>query len=121
MEQNQLSERQLTMQAVRWLTQTAEALSYCITLGIPAQDIRKTADAVRICSDRAEHIAQYDIEGLAETDRMNYIANDLTWLADLLRATKDVLAFGPPYHLPIDSILELANVARDRATAHAAV
>lgn len=107
------TERQLSLQAIRWLCQTAEALALCLESGIGLGLVRRVAQAIRICSDRAEHIAEFDIKGVSEPDRMESIARDLDWLAGLLDAEAELLQAGPPFRLTATDVKSLAEAVRN--------
>jgi hypothetical protein len=104
------SERQITMRAIRLLSQTAEALSQCIALGCPASSIRLAADTARICTDRVEHIAQYDIDAMEEAPRMNHIADDLEWLVVAIERTRAILVAGLPFSFQLEDIMAVATI-----------
>ncbi|MEM8519514.1 hypothetical protein [Janthinobacterium sp. CAN_S7] len=85
-----MSDRKIAMQAVRYLSQVAEAISSQAMIAAPGG-----AQAIEVsvrCSDHAEHIAQYDIEDLALKFRMQCIADSMEWLMVIVRQHGDVLA-----------------------------
>jgi hypothetical protein len=52
----------------------------------------QAAEASMRCSDHAEHIAQYDIEGLALGFRIRGIVASMEWLTVIVRQHGDLLA-----------------------------
>ncbi|RMM69125.1 MULTISPECIES: hypothetical protein [Pseudomonas syringae group] len=67
----------LGLEAIRLLSQTAEACSmYVIEQGHSPELIKFAMH----CSDRAEHLAQYFIETHTESSVLNSVLDDLSWL-----------------------------------------
>lgn len=101
-----MSDRKITMQAVRYLSQVAEAISSQAMHGVPGA--AQAIEASVRCSDHAEHVAQYDIEDLGLKFRMQGIAESMEWLMVIVRQYGDILAES---RLNIPSAADLDAVA----------
>lgn len=101
-----MDDRKISMLAVRYLCQVAEAISRQMMNGAPGA--AQAAEASMRCSDHAEHIAQYDIEGLDLEFRMQGIADSMEWLTVIVRQHGDVLAASSLY---VPSTADLEAVA----------
>lgn len=109
------SERQLTMRAIRMLSRAAEALSQGIYLGMSPDAAKAAANIASRCADRAEHIAQYDDDGMDESSRMSFVAQDMAWLIETVPAVDELLKVGPPFHLSPEDIKEVGKAAWERS------
>lgn len=110
---NLSSERQLTMLTIRWLGQVAECVSFLVE---ETSDI-KISNPLKIierCSDRIEHIAQYDLDGLAESTRLEYMANDVEWLSNIVEKNEAVLSTGQLNYPSATELRELLITLRER-------
>jgi hypothetical protein len=111
----EISERQLTMRAIRWISRTVEALCQSVECGLPANLVRQATTVGFRCSDRVEHIAQYDDEGLDEASRMSFIAQDLYWLVQTLPGLDEIFRCGTPFRYSLDEIKALGKLAWERS------
>ena len=98
-----MSDRKITMLALRYLSQVSEAICSQIMHGVPGA-VQAIEASVR-CSDHAEHIAQYDIEDLVLKFRMQGIAESMEWLMVIVRQYGDVLA-GSRLNIPTAADLD---------------
>lgn len=73
-----MTERTVTMDAIRMLAQTSEALCSPMSNAVTIKPFI-LAVAAR-CSDHVEHLAQYDVEDLDLQTRMRSLVDSLTWL-----------------------------------------
>jgi len=99
-----MDDRKISMLAVRYLCQVAEAISFQVMNRTPGAV--QAAEASMRCSDHAEHIAQYDIEGLELGFRMQVIAACMEWLMVIVREHGEVLA-ASSLHVPSTADLEV--------------
>jgi hypothetical protein len=105
-----MSDRKITMQAVRYLSQVAEAISSQAMSGAPGA--AQAIEASVRYSDHAEHIAQYDIEDLALKFRMQGIADSMVWLMVIVRQHGALLAesrLNVPSAADLDAVASAAS------------
>ena len=107
-----MDDRKISMVAVRYLCQVAEATSFQVMNRAPGA--AQAAEASMRCSDHAEHIAQYDIEGLELGFRMRGIVASMEWLTVIVRQHGEMLAAS---RLHVPSAADLDAVASS-ASAH---
>lgn len=107
-----MNERQVTMQAIRYLSQVCEKLSFHIANGDIAG--RKSVDSLTKCADQIEHIAQFDTEDLDLSVRLDGIIASLEFLklvrdGELILSTHGLSA---PSIGDIDMLIAAAKVLR---------
>lgn len=104
-----MDDRKITLQAIRYLSQVAEAIGSQILRCTPGAP--QAIEASVRCSDHAEHIAQYDIEGLPLATRMRGVAESMEWLMVIVRQYEDLLGtanLNVPSHESLESVAAAA-------------
>lgn len=76
---------------------------------------RQAARAAARCSDRVEHLAQYDDRGLDEAVRLSYVAQDMHWLMETLPSMDDIFKVGSPFGYSLSEIKDLGKLAWERS------
>lgn len=108
-----MNDRKISMLAIRYLCQVAEAITFQIMNRAPGAV--QAAEASMQCSDHAEHIAQYDIEGVEFGFRMRVIAACMEWLMVIVQQHGDLLA-ASSLHVP--STADLGAIASFASRQH---
>lgn len=76
-----MTERKLTMQAIRHLAHVCEALNSLIYRGALAMEhVSAAAERCTRCADHIEHLAGDDIHEVGEATRLQRIADSMQWL-----------------------------------------
>lgn len=76
-----LTDRAVTMYAIRYLGLMTEALAYQASRRLA--DSQSAIEAAKICADHIEHTAQYDIEELSIESRMRMVSESLDFVTML--------------------------------------
>lgn len=84
-----MNDRKVTMQAIRYLSQVAEAIGFQAMNGTPCAD--EMARAIVRCADHVEHIAQCDIEEIDLESRMYGIADSMQWLILIVKQQSAII------------------------------
>jgi len=85
-----MDERKVTLQAIRLLSQVSEKILSKVAV---REDVSSRAiDAALHCVDKAEHIAQYDIDDLSPRARMDAIVEAMDFLLRVLVGEKELLS-----------------------------
>lgn len=104
-----MDDRKITMHAIRYLAQVAEAINFRARDGLDANALHVSER----CADHVEHIAQYDIEQLPLKVRMRGVAESMEWLIDVVIQFDRLLSGGPsnvPTSIELAALAEVAAV-----------
>ena len=108
-------ERILTMHAIRLLSQTAEALSFCLWNTPVAVDTRHIAQHAEGCANRAKQIALNVLEGQPEKNRMWYLVKDIEWLSQVIELEKSSLSKNKLHYPGDDDLKNLLDLVKIKA------
>jgi hypothetical protein len=105
-----MNERQITMQAIRYLAQVSEAIHSAVFHGGGPLS-NGAMEASLKCADHIEHIAQYDVEQLDVRTRLRGIEESMRWL-HVTRERFDGLLSKSHQYVPFASDVQtLASIA----------
>jgi hypothetical protein len=100
-----MTERKITMQAIRHLAHVSEALNSLIYRGTLAMEhVPAAAERCMRCADHIEHLAGDDIEEVGESTRLQRIADSMQWLVSVRKEFDSELA-ASSLHFP--SVIDL--------------
>ena len=109
------SEQILTLHSIRLLSQTAEALVFClwnVTTGADMRDIGRHAEG---CANRAKQIAINALDAQPEKTRMWYLVKDIEWLMQIIDLDQAALAKNKLHYPGTDDLQNLLDLVKRKA------